>query len=179
MPRLRSRSRDGRVARMQPPGWRGGSPGPLGRPDDCRGSASRERNHGVGDHPIPFRTRQLSPTSPKVLRREAAGGQVVPLAGGAFPSPPGPAPALRRRWRPGQRGRCRLRHPAGCLLLSGPRLRAARSPEGRDRRGLRPWGDAVIIDARPGVFCFSGLSFSSPSAVKWGRPLSTARGARV
>ena len=50
----------------------------------CRGSASRERNHGVGDHPIPFRTRQLSPTSPKVLRREAAGGQVVPLAGGAF-----------------------------------------------------------------------------------------------
>ena len=48
------------------------------------GSASRERNHGVGDHPIPFRTRQLSPTSPKVLRREAAGGQVVPLAGGAF-----------------------------------------------------------------------------------------------
>ena len=59
-------------------------PGPLGRQDDCRGSASRERNHGVGDHPIPFRTRQLSPTSPKVLRREAAGGQVVPLAGGAF-----------------------------------------------------------------------------------------------
>ena len=84
MPRLRSRSRDGRVARMQPPGWRGGSPGPLGRQDDCRGSASRERNHGVGGHPIPFRTRQLSPTSPKVLRREAAGGQVVPLAGGAF-----------------------------------------------------------------------------------------------
>ncbi|WP_452041110.1 hypothetical protein, partial [Adlercreutzia rubneri] len=33
---------------------------------------------------IPFRTRQLSPTSPKVLRRQAAGGQVVPLAGGAF-----------------------------------------------------------------------------------------------
>ena len=84
MPRLRSRSRDGRVARMQPPGWRGGSPGPLGRQDDCRGSASRERNHGVGDPPIPFRTRQLSPTSPKVLRRQAAGGQVVPLAGGAF-----------------------------------------------------------------------------------------------
>ena len=61
-----------------------GIPGPLGRQDDCRGSASRERNHGVGDHPIPFRTRQLSPTSPKVLRRQAAGGQVVPLAGGAF-----------------------------------------------------------------------------------------------
>ena len=84
MPRLRSRSRDGRVARMQPPGWRGGSPGPRRAAHRCRGSASRERNHGVGDHPIPFRTRQLSPTSPKVLRRQAAGGQVVPLAGGAF-----------------------------------------------------------------------------------------------
>ena len=68
MPRLRSRSRDGRVARMQPPGWRGGSPGPLGRQDDCRGSASRERNHGVGDHPIPFRTRQLSSPSSMILR---------------------------------------------------------------------------------------------------------------
>ena len=69
---------------MQPPGWRGGSPGPRRAAHRCRGSASRERNHGVGDHPIPFRTRQLSPTSPKVLRRQAAGGQVVPLAGGAF-----------------------------------------------------------------------------------------------
>ena len=61
-----------------------GDPRAPGGQDDCRGSASRERNHGVGDHPIPFRTRQLSPTSPKVLRRQAAGGQVVPLAGGAF-----------------------------------------------------------------------------------------------
>ena len=47
-------------------------------------NALHERNHREGDHPIPFRTRQLSPTSPKVLRRQAAGGQVVPLAGGAF-----------------------------------------------------------------------------------------------
>ena len=62
----------------------GGPRAPDGRHTVARGSASRERNHGVGDHPIPFRTRQLSPTSPKVLRRQAAGGQVVPLAGGAF-----------------------------------------------------------------------------------------------
>lgn len=34
----------------------------------CRGSASRERNHGVGDHPIPFRTRQLSSPSSMILR---------------------------------------------------------------------------------------------------------------
>ena len=69
---------------MQPPGWRGHPARAPRTAHSCRGSASRERNHGVGDHPIPFRTRQLSPTSPKVLRREAAGGQVVPLAGGAF-----------------------------------------------------------------------------------------------
>lgn len=68
MPRLRSRSRDGRVARMQPPGWRGGSPGPRRAAHRCRGSASRERNHGVGDHPIPFRTRQLSSPSSMILR---------------------------------------------------------------------------------------------------------------
>ena len=69
---------------MQPPGWRGHPARAPRTAHSCRGSASRERNHGVGDHPIPFRTRQLSPTSPKVLRRQAAGGQVVPLAGGAF-----------------------------------------------------------------------------------------------
>lgn len=62
----------------------GNTRAPDGRHTVARGSASRERNHRAGDHPIPFRTRQLSPTSPKVLRREAAGGQVVPLAGGAF-----------------------------------------------------------------------------------------------
>ena len=43
------------------------------------GSARRERNLGAGDHPIPFRTRKLSPASPRVLRRKAAGGQGVPL----------------------------------------------------------------------------------------------------
>ena len=32
------------------------------------GNALHERNHREGDHPVPFRTRQLSPSSPKVLR---------------------------------------------------------------------------------------------------------------
>ena len=45
------------------------------------GSIPHERNHGAGDHPIPSRTRQLSPASPKVLRRQVAGGQGVPLMG--------------------------------------------------------------------------------------------------
>ena len=48
------------------------------------GSAPRERDHRGGDHPVPSRTRQLSPPSPRVLQREAAGGQGVALAEGAF-----------------------------------------------------------------------------------------------
>ena len=55
-------------------------------------SALHERDHRGGDHPIPFRTRQLSPPSPKVLQRQAAGGQGVALMQGAsaFPGPYGP-----------------------------------------------------------------------------------------
>ena len=59
--------------------------GPQGRPGSgVRGeSALHERDHRGGDHPIPFRTRQLSPPSPKVLQRQAAGGQGVALMQGA------------------------------------------------------------------------------------------------
>ena len=59
------------------------------RISEPRGSAPRERDHRGGDHPIPFRTRQLSPPSPKVLQRQAAGGQGVALMQGAsaFPGP--------------------------------------------------------------------------------------------
>ena len=46
-------------------------------------TALRERGHGGGDHPVPSRTRQLSPPSPRVLQRQAAGGQDVALASGA------------------------------------------------------------------------------------------------
>ena len=46
-------------------------------------SALHERDHRGGDHPIPFRTRQLSPPSPKVLQRQAAEGQGVALMQGA------------------------------------------------------------------------------------------------
>ena len=55
-------------------------------------SALHERDHRGGDHPIPFRTRQLSPPSPKVLQRQAAGGQGVALMQGAsaFSGPLGP-----------------------------------------------------------------------------------------
>ena len=55
-------------------------------------SALHERDHRGGDHPIPFRTRQLSPPSPKVLQRQAAGGQGAALMQGAS--------AFHRAFRP-------------------------------------------------------------------------------
>lgn len=70
-----------------PPCGRQGRPGEgflAGFIEKPRGSAPRERDHRGGDHPVPSRTRQLSPPSPRVLQREAAGGQGVALAEGAF-----------------------------------------------------------------------------------------------
>ena len=96
--------------------------GRQGRPDagtwqapyhEPRGSAPRERDHRGGDHPVPSRTRQLSPPSPRVLQREAAGGQGVALAEGAF---------LMRAAR-GPRGRSPLRaslyFPGGSRACEG------------------------------------------------------------
>ena len=71
-----------------PPCGRQGRPGQGflagSNTSEPRGSAPRERDHRGGDHPVPSRTRQLSPPSPRVLQREAAGGQGVALAEGAF-----------------------------------------------------------------------------------------------
>ena len=64
--------RFGRHAALRAPGFRRAGE-----------SALHERDHRGGDHPIPFRTRQLSPPSPKVLQRQAAGGQGVALMQGA------------------------------------------------------------------------------------------------
>ena len=73
--------RFGRHAALRAPGFRRAGE-----------SALHERDHRGGDHPIPFRTRQLSPPSPKVLQRQAAGGQGVALMQGAsaFSGPFGP-----------------------------------------------------------------------------------------
>ena len=83
---MKSTERDARsssVPAMRPPGSprTGDLAGFIERP---RGSAPRERDHRGGDHPVPSRTRQLSPPSPRVLQRKAAGGQGVALAEGAF-----------------------------------------------------------------------------------------------
>ena len=90
---MKSTERDARsssVPAMRPPGSprTGDLAGFIERP---RGSAPRERDHRGGDHPVPSRTRQLSPPSPRVLQREAAGGQGVALAEGAFLYAPGEA----------------------------------------------------------------------------------------
>ena len=90
-------------------GRQGGPEGPW-RDEKSHGSIPHGRDHGGGDHPAPFRTRQLSPPSPRVLRREAAGGQDVAPMEDAFLSqgrPPGGPAAFA-----GPRGRSRPRGPA-------------------------------------------------------------------
>ena len=101
-----------------PPCGRQGRPGkgtwqaPYHEP---RGSAPRERDHRGGDHPVPSRTRQLSPPSPRVLQREAAGGQGVALAEGAFLFAPREA---RRGDRPC--GPSRIWRQSGFTMLAAP-----------------------------------------------------------
>ena len=75
--------------------------------EEPRGSAPRERDHRGGDHPVPSRTRQLSPPSPRVLQRKAAGGQGVALAEGAFLC------AFRAPFRLAERAACAERGPQG------------------------------------------------------------------
>ena len=103
-----------------PPCGRQGRPGQgflAGFIERPRGSAPRERDHRGGDHPVPSRTRQLSPPSPRVLQREAAGGQGVALAEGAFLYAHGAASPRRKRGRRAGRG------PQGGCCPCGPLLR--------------------------------------------------------
>ena len=89
-----------------------------------RGSAPRERDHRGGDHPVPSRTRQLSPPSPRVLQRKAAGGQGVALAEGAFRFARGAASPLRpRAWNSSGEARRGMLPPAGLFAFRGCSLR--------------------------------------------------------
>ena len=101
-----------------------------------RGSAPRERDHRGGDHPVPSRTRQLSPPSPRVLQRKAAGGQGVALAEGAF---------LWRRERPAGGHPPRASPRYGEVAAS----RAGRSALRRIRPRPASWGE----QAPQGVPC--------------------------
>ena len=127
------------VPAMRPPG----SPRRRGswqaRILEPRGSAPRERDHRGGDHPVPSRTRQLSPPSPRVLQRQAAGGQGVALAEGAF---------LMRARAPGAAcAACAGRGPRG-RFPCGPLRVLGHCPVGRfDRR--RALGRRFFIFMRP------------------------------
>ena len=107
--------------------------------EEPRGSAPRERDHRGGDHPVPSRTRQLSPPSPRVLQRQAAGGQGVALAEGAF---------LMRALAPGAaRAACAGRGPRGNRPPAG--LSAFPGP-GRGSPRSTPWV-ADLVGDRAGV----------------------------
>ena len=95
----------------------------------ARTGALDERGHGGGDHPVPFRTRQLSPPSPDVLRGKPVGGRAAALAQRARAC----APAHRRP-----------RHARG-PLLSRPAFLPARAPGMRIRSmPLRVIADATV-----------------------------------
>ena len=136
------------VPAMRPPG----SPRRRGswqaRILEPRGSAPRERDHRGGDHPVPSRTRQLSPPSPRVLQRQAAGGQGVALAEGAF--------LMRMR-------RVRREGPAGEVPLRAfPRFaEVVASRPGRSAlRRIRPPPGIVGRAGTAGGSSLAGLSAS-------------------
>lgn len=135
------------VPAMRPPGSprKGTRAGSISEP---RGSAPRERDHRGGDHPVPSRTRQLSPPSPRVLQRKAAGGQGVALAEGAFlmragrRHRAGPAHGMRREGPQGDRPSAgllrvwRLSRGRGALYAAYLALRALGAVR-RRQLGLR------------------------------------------
>lgn len=134
-----------------PPCGRQGRPGQgflAGFIERPRGSAPRERDHRGGDHPVPSRTRQLSPPSPRVLQREAAGGQGVALAEGAFLCLRGSAREEMRGGAPHAPGEARrgMLPPAGLFAFRGGRGVARGVAPARDtlsRRGA-PAGRARL-----------------------------------
>ena len=136
-----------------PPCGRQGRPGEgtwQARIHEPRGSAPRERDHRGGDHPVPSRTRQLSPPSPRVLQRKAAGGQGVALAEGAFLYAPGEA---RRGMLP----------PAGLFAFRGALSRGSpRSmPRAADLAGVR-CVRGVRAERMDGFLCFCKWCCNSP-----------------
>ena len=104
------------------------------------GSAPRERDHRGGDHPVPSRTRQLSPPSPRVLQRQAAGGQGVALAEGAFLYARGAASLRRpRAWSAPGEARTGLSPSGPFLRFWGSSLRCGASYFCVHGQRLRPF----------------------------------------
>ena len=131
-PRLKHRARCA-IFCPCPPCGRQGRPGQgflAGFIEKPRGSAPRERDHRGGDHPVPSRTRQLSPPSPRVLQRKAAGGQGVALAEGAFLCLRGSAREEMCGGAPHAPGEARRGDvPCGLFCVSGRRPPHPASPD--------------------------------------------------
>ena len=151
-PRLKHRARCA-IFCPCPPCGRQGRPGQgtwQARISEPRGSAPRERDHRGGDHPVPSRTRQLSPPSPRVLQREAAGGQGVALAEGAFLSAP-------REARRGDVAPAGLSVFRGALPGGSPRS----MPRAADLAGVR-CVRGVRAERMDGFLCFCKWCCNSP-----------------
>lgn len=149
-----------------PPCGRQGRPGQGflagSNTSEPRGSAPRERDHRGGDHPVPSRTRQLSPPSPRVLQRKAAGGQGVALAEGAFLY--AARARLGRRVRGMRRERPAGEHPpAGLFAFRGALSRGSpRSmPRAADLAGVR-CVRGVRAERMDGFLCFCKWCCNSP-----------------
>ena len=140
---------------------------PAAKPREAP-SALRERDHGGGDRPVPFRTRKLSPPSPRVLRprpregRTSRSRRALPRRG----APRGPffLRAGRRLCVPREtvfasasRGRERKAPPRGfCCPGAFRGRRGRRGGEGCCRRDeiirklwlTRPWPFSLPRDGR-------------------------------
>ena len=85
----------------------------------ARTGALDERGHGGGDHPVPFRTRQLSPPSPDVLRGKPVGGRAAALAQRArtrAPAHRGPRHARGLSLSPARAPGMRIRSTPLCVI---------------------------------------------------------------
>ena len=108
----------------------------------ARTGALDERGHGGGDHPVPFRTRQLSPPSPDVLRGKPVGGRAAALAQRARAC----APAHRRP----RHARGLSRFPARAFRhIEGPASRGAFLVPVSDRRFSLPYRCRFSWPVRP------------------------------
>ena len=107
----------------------------------ARTGALDERGHGGGDHPVPFRTRQLSPPSPDVLRGKPVGGRAAALAQRARACAP-----AHRRPRPA-RGPL-LSRPCVPTLFPGPRFRNADTLHAASRHCRRDRAEGGVASPR-------------------------------
>lgn len=108
----------------------------------ARTGALDERGHGGGDHPVPFRTRQLSPPSPDVLRGKPVGGRAAALAQRARAMRPG-APRA-----PPCAGPFSFPGPRVPTLFPGPRFRNADTLHAASRHCRRDRAEGGVASPR-------------------------------